>query len=198
MKETMFEFVLPDYFIQVLNDLYLFSKIMLQESTSNPSTACSITTKIPWPYIVSRRFGGKIKPFFFRSQKCFKVAGIFICFKKLVSPAKNVKGNTDWETASTHLFIRTCWSQSWFYCNQKAFTQAVTSCSTIQQTNFTKSKRLQKNSAVVGQKRTDRTITPAASPTTNKSAYFDYNFNEAHRKKICSNRWDEYKNIEKI
>ena len=75
--------------------IYLLLKNMLLEATSNLNIALFQSTmkkKIHYHILIQVDSEEQLNQFF-PSQKCFSVPCIFTCFKYLVSPAKDVKGN---------------------------------------------------------------------------------------------------------
>ena len=104
MAKAMLEVVLPDYsknFNQFSNLvllkmflIYLLLKIMLLEATSNLNISLfqSRMKKTHYHKLIQVDSDERSNQFF-PSQKCFSVPCIFNCFKILVSPAKDVRGN---------------------------------------------------------------------------------------------------------
>ena len=106
MPETTLKIVLlinSKSFNQISNFLlpkkllfYLLAKNMLWEATSNLSVAFfHLTMKKTHFRLLIQADSEEQSDQFFPFQKCFGVPFIFICFKYLVSPAKNVKENGD-------------------------------------------------------------------------------------------------------
>ena len=113
---------------------------------------------------------------FFPSQKCFSVTCIFTCFKYLVSPAKDVKGNGE---LFDKLKLATTYSAQHVAANldlldftaiKKRLPNLLLSATSSNKQTSPNQNVCKKSPGVRGQKRTDNTITPAASSTSNKFA----------------------------
>ena len=112
----------------------------------------------------------------FPSQKCFSVPCIFTCFKFLVSPAKDVKGNGELldklklaltysaQPVSANLDLLD------FTAIKKRLPNLLLSATSSNKQTSPNQNVCQKSPAVGGQKQIDNTVTPAASSTSDKSA----------------------------
>ena len=115
---------------------------------------------------------------FFPSHNCFGVPCIFNCFKNLVSPAKDVKKNSD--IFDKLKLARTYSSQPVaadldlldFTAIKKRLPNLLllSAISTKKQTSSTNQNASKKNSCSWGTDTIDNTGTPAPSSTSNKSA----------------------------
>ena len=112
---------------------------------------------------------------FFPSQKRFSVPCIFTCFKYLVSPAKDVKGNGE---LFDKLKLALTYSAQPVAANlelldftaiKKRLPNLLLSATSSNKQTSPNQIVCKKSPAVGGQKRFDNTVTPAASSTSSKS-----------------------------
>ena len=105
---------------------------------------------------------------FFPSQKCFSVPCIFTCFKYLVSPAKDVKGNGELfdklKLALTYLAQPVAANLDLldFTAIKKRLPNVLLSATSSNKQTSQNQNVCKKSPAVGGQKRIDNTVTPAA------------------------------------
>ena len=123
---------------------------------------------------------------FFPSQKCFSVACIFTCFKYLVSPAKDVKGNGE---LFDKLKLALTYSAQPVAANldlldftaiKKRLPNLLLSATSSNKQTSPNQNVCKKSPAVGGQKRIDNTVTHAASSTSNKSVRFSTSVSKKH------------------
>ena len=128
---------------------------------------------------------------FFPSQKCFSVPCIFTCFKYLVSPAKDVKGNGE-------LFDKLKLALTYsaqpvaaqpvaanldlldFTAIKKSLPNLLLSATSSNKQTSPNQNVYKKSPAVGGQKRIDNTVTPAASSSSNKSVRISTSVSKKH------------------
>ena len=198
MAEAMIEVVLPDYFKKFQPNF----KFVITEKNPNLSTFKN--------YAFGSHFKSEYCPFsvgnekkthyhiliqidseeqlnqFFPSQKCFSVPCIFTCFKYLVSPAKDVKGNGE---LFDKLKLALTYSAQPVAANldlldftaiKKRLPNLLLSATSSNKQTSPNQKVCKKSPAVGGQKRIDNTITPAASSTSNKSARISTSVSKKH------------------
>ena len=160
---------------------------MLLEATSNLNIALfqSRMKKNSLPYIDSSRFRGTIKPIF-SFPKMFQCSCIFTCFKYLVSPAKNVKGNGE---LFDKLKLALTYSAQPVAANlnlldftaiKKRLPNLLLSATSSNKQTSPNQNVCKKSPAVGGQKRIDNTVTPAASSTSNKSVRLSTSVSKKH------------------
>ena len=112
---------------------------------------------------------------FFPSQKCFSIPCIFTCFKYLVFPAKDVKGNGE---LFDKLKLALTYSAQPIAANlglldftaiKKRLPNLLLSATSSNKQTSPNQNVCKKFPAVGGQKRIDNTVTHAALSTSNKS-----------------------------
>ena len=154
--------------------IYLLLKTMLLEATSNLNYHILIQVDSEEQLIQ-----------FFPSQKSFSVPCIFTCFKYLVSPAKDVKGNGE---LFDKLKLALTFSAQPVAANldlldftaiKKRLHNLLLSATSNKQT-LPNQNVCKKSPAIGGQKRIDNTVTPAASLTSNKSARVSTSVSKKH------------------
>ena len=196
MAEAMFEVVLPDYFKKFQPNF----KFVITEKNPNLSTFKN--------YAFGSHFKSEYCPFsvenekkthiliqvdseeqlnqFFPSQKCFSVPCIFTCFKYLVSPAKDVKGNGE---LFDKLKLALTYSAQPVAANldlldftaiKKRLPNLLISATSSNKQTSPNQNVCKKSPAVGGQKRIDNTVTPAASSSSNKSVRISTSVSKKH------------------
>ena len=125
---------------------------------------------------------------FFPSQKCFSVLCIFTCFKYLVSPANDVKGNGE---LFDKLKLALTYSAQPVAANldlldftaiKKRLPNFLLSAASSNKQTSPNQNVCKKSLAVGAQKRIDNTVTPAASSTSNKSSKISTSVSKKHTK----------------
>ena len=115
---------------------------------------------------------------FFPSQKRFSVPCVFTCFKYLVSPAKDVKGNGE---LFDKLKLALTYSAQSVAANLDLLeTNLLLSATSYNKQTSPNQNFCKKSPGVGGQKRIDNTVTPAASSTSNKSARISTSVSKKH------------------
>ena len=123
---------------------------------------------------------------FFPTQKCFSVPCIFACFKYLVSPAKDVKGNGE---LFDKLKLALTYSEQPVATNldlldfssiKKRLPNLLLSSASSNKQTSPNQNVCKKSPAFGGQKRIDNTVTPAALSMSNKSARVSISVSKKH------------------
>ena len=192
MAEAMFEVVLPDYFKKFQTNF----KIVITEKNSNSSTFKN--------YAFGSHFKTEYCPFSVENEKkthyhiliqvdseeqlnhFFPSQKSFTCFKYLVSPAKDVKGNGE---LFDKLKLALTYSAQPVAANldlldftaiKKRLPNFLLSATSSNKQTSPNQNVCKKSPAVGGQKRIDNTITPAASSTSSKSARVSSSVSKKH------------------
>ena len=196
MAEAMFEVVLSDYFKKFPPNF----KFVITEKVPNclllklcfgshfKSDYCPFSVeneKNSLPCFDSSLFSGTIKPVF-SFPKCFSVPCIFTCFKYLVSPAKDVKGNGE---IFDKLKLGLTYSAQPVAANldlldftaiKKCLPNVLLSATSYNKQTSANQNVCKKSPAVGGQKRIDNTVKPAALSTSKKSARISTSVSKKH------------------